>query len=452
MKLSEKIPIYQKANLFIAPIIGEFSFAFNPNKSHGPIVISQATLRLLESFQTPRSLFEGVSSIESAPEAFEMARHLVENGLLVQQGSNELVEQLRPNTLTAWLHITENCNLQCDYCYLEKYPRSMQKDIGCNAIDTIFRSAVRYGYKRVKIKYAGGEPTLQFPLIVELHKYAQYLSKGTGLELDGVVLSNGVALTSAIVQSLIESNLRLMISLDGLDEFQDCQRHFINNKGSYLLVLSALDLLDKMQFRPTISITLSRQSLPGLSKLIKFVLERKYPFSVNFYRENRLSENNSYLGLSNDELIEALELSFNEIENSLPSYSLLNSLLDRTQLSFPHYQPCGACRSYLVVRTDGTITKCHMDFNNPVSSIWAEDPLHEVRSSFKGVHNINVLEKEECGNCFWRFACAGGCPILTKRMQGTYNAQSPYCEVYQKMLPKVLRLEALRMLKHSRIS
>ncbi len=46
-----------------------------------------------------------------------------------------------------------------------------------------------------------------------------------------------------------------------------------------------------------------------------------------------------------------------------------------------------------------------------------------------------------------RYICAGGCPLLAQRHQGTPAAPSPYCAVYRAVLPDLLRLEGLRMMQ-----
>ncbi len=46
------------------------------------------------------------------------------------------------------------------------------------------------------------------------------------------------------------------------------------------------------------------------------------------------------------------------------------------------------------------------------------------------------------------YRCTGGCPRLAFQCTGRYDAKSPLCQVYQAILPEVVRLESLRLLKH----
>ncbi len=133
--------------------------------------------------------------------------------------------QLRPAvSLTAWLHITGACNLRCLHCYLDKTNEVMSETVGRAAVEAVFRSAVRHGFKTIKLKYAGGEPTLNFGLVRILHERARALAAALGLELREVVLSNGIALDDAMLDFIRGAGMRLMVSLDGVGAIHDAQR------------------------------------------------------------------------------------------------------------------------------------------------------------------------------------------------------------------------------------
>jgi uncharacterized protein len=63
------------------------------------------------------------------------------------------------------------------------------------------------------------------------------------------------------------------------------------------------------------------------------------------------------------------------------------------------------------------------------------------------LQNPDVHTKGGCSCCDWKYWCAGGCPLVTYRIAGRYNAQSPYCRIYKAIIPRILRLEGLRLMK-----
>jgi uncharacterized protein len=201
-------------------------------------------------------------------------------------------------------------------------------------------SALLHGYKTLKFKYAGGEPLLCFPLVVKLHKYAHALALQHGLQLDGVVLSNGTLLTSQIVEEMKSLDLRLMISMDGLDEYHDCHRSRPNGSGSFEAVSAAVETACSGGLVPDICITISNRNALGLAGMVSWVLEKDLPFSVNFYRANSLSSSQADLALEEKHVVQAMLAAFKVIEEKPPKYNLLPSLMDRTNLAFPHDHPC----------------------------------------------------------------------------------------------------------------
>ena len=50
--------------------------------------------------------------------------------------------------LSVWLHVTNSCNLGCDYCYLAKTGENMSEETALRAVDAVFRSARRQHFLR----------------------------------------------------------------------------------------------------------------------------------------------------------------------------------------------------------------------------------------------------------------------------------------------------------------
>ena len=61
------------------------------------------------------------------------------------------------------VHLTDECNLNCIYCYLDK--ENKRNDLSLNQYKVIIKYMAEVGIK--KIKFTGGEPTL-YPYLNEL--------------------------------------------------------------------------------------------------------------------------------------------------------------------------------------------------------------------------------------------------------------------------------------------
>ncbi|MEH2094170.1 radical SAM/SPASM domain-containing protein [Nostoc sp.] len=418
---------------------------------HKVVILNQSALDILNIFKKPHKL-HNITTAHSHINEIDLKtaiQELYQARLIIPKNNSSFNLNEIPETLSAWLHITDRCNLRCDYCYLPHLARDMSIDIGRAAIESTFRSATLNHYRRVKLKYAGGEALLCSPLIKDLHLYAKSLSEERNIILDGVVLSNGTLITPEIIEMLQILNLRLMISLDGLSDFHNIQRTYAGGKGSFQDVERGIKIALQNGLIPDISITVSGRNAEGLPDLIEWILEHNLPFSLNFYRENELSASYEDLQLEESRLIKGMLAAFKVIELKLPNRSLLGSLVDRANLASPHKRTCGVGQSYLVFDYQGQIAKCQMQLHKTISSINTQDPLSVVRQDKTGIQNLSVEEKEGCRTCEWKYWCTGGCSLATFKATGRYDIQSPNCNIYKALYPEALRLEGLRLLKYS---
>ena len=86
---------------------------------------------------------------------------------------------MQSRTLTAWLHVSNACNLACSYCYISKSAAGMEERAGLAAVDAVLNSAVEHGFDAVKLKYAGGEASLNRRLVLLLDGYARARAERT---------------------------------------------------------------------------------------------------------------------------------------------------------------------------------------------------------------------------------------------------------------------------------
>jgi uncharacterized protein len=326
-------------------------------------------------------------------------------------------------------------------------------------VDGAIRSARAHGFRALKLKYAGGEPTLNLSTLRAVHETARARAAQAGLELREVLLTNGTALTPALLEWLRGEGIRLAVSLDGLGPAHDGQRKAASGNGSFAAIARGLEQALALGLTPHLSITVTAHNVDRLAEVVAFALDRGLPFNLNFVRP---APGRPDLVPEPERLIAGLRTALSEIECRLQPaichlqsatcnlQSAIYNLLDRCDFSLPHRYPCGAGHAYIVVGPKGELARCHMEMERTVGTIWEEDPLAAVQAE-KGFPNPPVEEKEECRECPWRYVCAGGCPLMAQWHRGTPAAPSPYCAVYRAVLPDLLRLEGLRVMRSSGI-
>ncbi len=412
-------------------------------------LLDEDAATLLERFRFSASLATLYTN-EEIPEQVHMAVSLFYTlGFLQNSAQASAVPiQEQSQMLSAWLHVTNACNLNCNYCYVDKNSEFMSDETTRKAIDAIFRSAIKHRFKNIHLRYAGGEASLQIERVIAIHDYALALAQQHNINLSASVLSNGVFLSSRMIDCLKDRHIGVMISLDGVGSHHDRQRPFIDGRGSFRMVDRTITQLLTKSLIPHISVTASLRNLAGLPELISYILERDMSFSLNYYRDNDRSTHITDLQFTDTQMIDAMRSVFELIERNIPQRTLLGSLIDKANLQYSHQSTCGIGDNYLVINQKGGIAKCHVDIKQTITTIATDDPLLIVRNDRQGVQAHSVDEKEGCRSCSWRYWCTGGCPLLTYRATGRSDVKSPNCNIYKALFPDVLHLEALRLLKY----
>jgi uncharacterized protein len=444
--------LQQTQTLYTQAYADEYILAGCPTGSGQIFLLDSEAFALLQCFEQPTILnsvihrlgYLSTAQVEAATNYFYrygLLRNVYDPIRLPPSGESD--------TLGAWLHVTNACNLRCDYCYIAKSSEHMQEDTALQAIDAIFRSAIKHRFKHVRLQYAGGEASLQADRVLTLHDYALTLAQQGGLTLTDYLMSNGVYISAHVIEQLKSRNIGVMISLDGVGEFHDRQRPLVNGRGSFARVDRTISRLLEHNLLPSISVTVSSRNIAGIPALLRYIIERNLSFSLNYYRENDLSAHLMDLQLDETRMIAGMREAFAVIAEHLPRYSLLSSLIDKANLKATHSHTCGVGRNFMVINQRGEIAKCQVAMKHTVAMVAVDDPLQFIRDDRDGVQGLAVDEKEGCRTCTWRYWCTGGCPALTYRMTGRYDIQSPNCHIYQTLFPDVLRLEALRLLTYT---
>jgi uncharacterized protein len=321
----------------------------------------------------------------------------------------------------------------------------MSPTTAAQAVAATFRSAAAQEFRQVRLKYAGGEPTLNLPALQAAQGVAERLREASGIALQTALMTNGVALSEAVLDYLAAHEIGLSISMDGLGAYHDAARPAVDGHPTAARVRQNLARGLAQGLRTHVSITLTAHNLAGLDSLVGYLLKLGVPFTFNFARPVAGREE----PLPNPAaLVDALQRAYAVIAEKLPHYSLLGALSDRADLRVPHAHTCGVGRSYIVYGVDGGVHGCHMDQTEPVASVQDADPLAVLQARVSR-QNPPVEEKPACRDCRWAHFCTGGCPRLAYQASGRYNGPAPLCEVYRAILPEVVRLEGLRLLKYT---
>lgn len=131
-------------------------------------------------------------------------------------------------------NITEQCNLRCNYCYLDFSDKVLAASTWRNILDFYLEQD---GDNKV-VSFFWGEPLLEFPLIQELVWYAQKKAQKLWKEISFKIATNALLFTEKNISFFHMNNFVVHISMNGNKESNDFSRD--NSSGS---LLKKLDLV-----------------------------------------------------------------------------------------------------------------------------------------------------------------------------------------------------------------
>lgn len=422
---------------------------YNPSSTIGPQLMTQELYYVLSLIDGKRTHEEILHKLNrsgahfSLPDLDRILLFFRKNELIYYHHpeTHHSIDFHQPKTIHVWFHITNQCNLNCSYCFVNKTPEEMGTATIEASISNIFSSGKRNGFNHVHIAFSGGEPLLKFKDILKAARLARQLGKEYGMEVTLNAISNGVLLTKQAALALKELDTKIAISLDGLGEFQDATRPFKNKGGTFDYAMKGILNAVDAGILSHVNITVTKHNISHLPDYVSYLLKNKLPFVLQYYSDTPLAKEK--LKASDEDLIKYLRKTISIIRKDLPPYRIVDHLSCNVSFSNPRYG-CGAANgSYLIVRHDGKIAGCNFNLEQSIGTV-NDDNLATVPKRKGYIKSILSRKgKTECSACRWRFICSA-CPL-----QLPEGAKTPaYCRVNKVVIPELIKLEAARLLKY----
>ena len=414
-----------------------------------PIAFDALTLLEQQPELSDPALVEALSKTYDAAEAAETVaelRELIAMGYLDTPDDYRDVELVEAGVVKAMcLHAAHDCNLRCQYCFADtgefhmKGRSLLPVETGKKALDwLVAHSGNRYN---LEVDFFGGEPLMNFPVIVELVAYGRELERLHHKHFKFTTTTNAVAMTDEIMDFLNREMENVVISIDGRREVHDRMRPTPNGKGSYDLIVEKA------------------------RRFVKLRKQQQYYLRGTFTRHN-LDFGNDVLHLA-DEGFEQLSIEpvvttpdqpYAIREQDLPTVFAEYERLGKEYLrrrangqwfSFFHFMVdltggpclkkrltgCGAGNEYVAVTPEGDIYPCHQFVGREgmrMGSVLDDTFDTQLQKRFQSNH---VLTKEKCSECWARFYCSGGCAANAHAFNG--DISKPYeleCQMERKRL------------------
>ncbi|MBE7054425.1 MAG: thioether cross-link-forming SCIFF peptide maturase [Ruminococcaceae bacterium] len=349
------------------------------------------------------------------------------------------------------LHIAHTCNLNCSYCFASqgKYQGEralMTFDVGKRAFDFLIENSGTR--KNLEVDFFGGEPLMNWDVVVELVKYARSIEKKYNKNFRFTLTTNGMLLDDDKFEFLNKEMSNVVLSLDGRKNVHDHFRKDYSGNGSYDVILP---------------------------KFKKFVESRG---GKNYYMRGTFTHNN--VDFTND-IFHMADLGFTELsmepvvcpptdpyaltDADMPVIfeeyeKLAKEMIKRKKagkpFTFYHYMldlkngpciykritGCGSGTEYMAVTPWGELFPCHQfvgDEKYSLGNIWDGIKNKEVQDKFR---YCNAYSREECKTCWAKLYCSGGCAANSYHSTGDIKGVYKYgCELFKKRIECAIMMQ-----------
>jgi uncharacterized protein len=332
------------------------------------------------------------------------------------------------------LNIAEDCNLRCSYCCVgqggfgsdRKNGRKrglMEWEIARRSIDLLFAEST--SVQDLHIRFFGGEPLLNWPLIEKSVDYTEEKAGRAAKKISFSIVINGTLLNEHIIRFMQEHHFWVQISIDGTPEMHDACRVDAEGHGSYQRAVEYVPFLLKtigpknVHARGTIT-HIEPDILKAFDHLQQLGFSTPEVRPVTGHNPKYEMTVQDYLHFNQG----ANELARRLLE-SHPSeagqyISLFQTYITHLMSQSTRRPPCGAGRNMVGISTDGNILPCTDMVGKEHEALQLGDVFnglkHEKKDLFTNI--VDVDNKNGCSNCWARYLCGGACASVELGNEG----------------------------------
>ncbi len=307
------------------------------------------------------------------------------------------------------LMVAQDCNLRCTYCYGDSGEYNdrglMTEEVAINAVDFLIDNCGES--KELLVVFFGGEPLLNYNLIVNIVEYCNQVSNKYGYKFNFSTTTNGTMLNEKIEKFLRENKIATQISIDGTEIMQNSNRIYADGTGSYASVIEKTEKMRKdklLSARATISRT--NLDLISVFEHLEGLGFKSIPISP---AQNLLSEEEyKKLSYENKKLINLFEklIKNNEFDKA-SKMRILWSALNKIHNSSKRNHVCGAGINTLTIDRHGNLFPCHRYVGITEYIVGHVNNGMSNQQSF--IDLANVDNQEQCNDCWVKNLCCGAC-------------------------------------------
>lgn len=325
------------------------------------------------------------------------------------------------NKLNVLIMPTDECNMNCVYCFHHKYHHGCQKmtiETLTKLYDIVFKS-----YDNVAFVWHGGEPLI---MGLDFYKKAIELQKKYNAKIENRMQSNITLLDNGMTQFLCENNIEIGTSFDGSLNYM--------TRGKSNIILDKRKMI--LQHGGSCGIIMVVSSININNLVESYILFKKMRanYTINFYVPSKNTNNdklilNPYLTIN--KMIELYDYWIKDTEGtiSIGYFERIISFIMSGKKTVCKYNSC--IGKWIGVRYNGDITPCNRYFPEKYNygNISEYDDICQAFNSegFKRLLKDAIIRRNKCKNCSIYDFCSGGCNNVAYNENDVTENNGPTC-------------------------
>jgi uncharacterized protein len=435
--------------------------------SDAQVLVSPDVAGLLDRVKSGQRTFDA--------EERETIDTLLENGFIVESRDEEKAalkkyftdmredtDQLRVTILT-----TLQCNFACDYCFqgdhgdYNKFAAKMTMEQAEEVARWIERRLDDVQPQKLVMAFFGGEPLLNLPVMYYLAEQCHALCEQRRIPLHVNIITNGLLLTTEIVDRLLPFGLNgVKITLDGDRDTHNRMRPLRGRQATFDRIIENIrQVADKIPI--TIGGNFDESSVDSFPDLLDFLKEQEFADKINKINFKPIIKGaTAPKGIIPLTAVAGDGKPLNGTCMSKAGAGKLSggggSMCDSChfvdekmaflraetrQRGFPtpdgvHMGPCEIHRRNAhTIGPDGSIYACPGFTGEPTASIGHVDGRIEGwrQAAAERFEHLSP-HKEECGDCSYVPVCGGGCSVASHAEAGDMNAPTCHLGAFESAL------------------
>lgn len=375
-------------------------------------------------------------------EFLELCQNLIDKHFLVRNDydreepfrKTKSLINLTPELKIIYLLVTDECNLDCKYCFFEGNLQRTSKrnfmkiDTALRSINFFINHAIANSCtekETLRVVFYGGEPLLNWQTMEVALKYIKKMAKKQTIET--ILITNGTCITQEIAKSLAAYEVGVGVSIDGSKEIHDQMRISKKGLGSYDEAIRGYWILKNAGVNVSVSCTVWSHNVNNLTKVVDWIITKLRPSSITFnFPIGRIDKSIALpsVKLLTKNIIDAFKL--------LRTYGIYEDKIMRKLIPFVtktvYLKDCGAIGNQIVITPVGDVGPCHGFIGHkeffPLN-IHDRDLANKLDADilFRDWCKRTPFHMPECYNCPAITICGGGCPYQAHIDHGTIWAR-----------------------------